>query len=34
VVTLINMVLNFVLEYLYDRYYVFKDSIDTKRKSS
>ncbi len=34
VVTLINMVLNFVLEYLYDRYYVFKDSIDTKKKSS
>ena len=29
-VTLINMVLNFVLEFLYDRYYVFKDSIDTK----
>ena len=34
VVTLINMVLNFVLEYLYDRYYVFKDSIDTKKRSS
>ena len=32
VVTLINMVLNFVLEYLYDRFYVFKDSIDTKNK--
>ena len=32
IVTLINMVLNFVLEYLYDRYYVFKDSIDTKKK--
>ena len=32
VVTLINMVLNFVLEYLYDRFYVFKDSIDTKKK--
>ena len=32
IVTLINMVLNFVLEYLYDRYYVFKDSIDTKNK--
>ena len=31
VVTLINMVLNFVLEYLYDRFYVFKDSIDTKK---
>ena len=32
VVTLINMVLNFILEYLYDRFYVFKDSIDTKNK--
>ena len=32
IVTLINMVLNFVLEYLYDRFYVFKDSIDTKTK--
>lgn len=32
IVTLINMVLNFVLEYLYDRFYVFKDSIDTKNK--
>lgn len=32
VVTLINMVLNFILEYLYDRFYVFKDSIDTKKK--
>lgn len=32
VVTLINMVLNFVLEFLYDRYYVFRDSIDTKKK--
>ena len=32
VVTLINMVLNFVLEYLYDRFYVFRDSIDTKNK--
>ena len=30
IVTLINMVCNFVLEYLYDRLYVFKDSIDTK----
>lgn len=29
-VTGINMVLNFVLEYLYQKYYVFKDSIDTK----
>ena len=32
IVTLINMVLNFILEYLYDRFYVFKDSIDTKNK--
>ena len=30
VVTLINMVLNFVTEFLFQRYYVFKDSIDTK----
>ncbi len=30
VVTIINMLLNFVLEFLYQRYYVFKDSIDTK----
>ena len=27
-VTIINMVLNFVSEYLYDKYYVFKGSID------
>jgi putative flippase GtrA len=32
VVTLINMVCNFVLEYLYDRFYVFGKSIDTKVK--
>ncbi len=31
-VTGINMILNFVLEYLYDRYVVFKDSIDTNMK--
>lgn len=31
-VTIINMILNFVLEFIYDRYYVFKDSIDTKIK--
>ncbi len=30
VVTIINMLCNFVLEYLYDKYIVFKDSIDTK----
>ena len=27
----INMLLNFILEYLYDKYYVFKGSIDTKK---
>lgn len=31
-VTLINMGLNFVLEYLYDRLFVFGKSIDTKNK--
>ena len=29
-VTGINMLLNFILEYLYDKFYVFKGSIDTK----
>ncbi len=29
-VTIINMLLNFITEYLYDRFVVFKDSIDTK----
>ena len=28
-VTGLNMVLNLVTEYLYDRFYVFRDSIDT-----
>jgi putative flippase GtrA len=28
----INMILNLVLEFLYDRFYVFKNSIDTKSK--
>ena len=28
-VTVLNMVMNFVLEFLYDRFFVFKDSIDT-----
>ena len=28
-VTAINMVLNFVLEFLYDRFLVFRDTIDT-----
>ena len=32
VVVIINMLLNFVLEYLYDRYYVFGKSIDTRKK--
>ena len=32
IVTIINMLCNFVLEYLYDRFYVFKDSIDTKEQ--
>lgn len=30
-VTIINMLLNFILEFLYDRFFVFKDSIDTKK---
>lgn len=30
IVTLLNMLLNFILEYLYDRYVVFKNTIDTK----
>ena len=29
VVTIINMLINFVTEFLYQRYYVFKNSIDT-----
>lgn len=29
-VTGINMLLNLITEFLYERYYVFKDSIDTK----
>ena len=29
-VTLLNMLCNFVLEYLYDKYVVFRGSIDTK----
>lgn len=32
VVTILNMTLNFVTEYLFDRYVVFKDSIDTNIK--
>ena len=30
-VTLLNMLCNFVLEYLYDKYVVFRGSIDTKK---
>ena len=30
-VTLLNMACNFILEYLYDKYVVFKGSIDTKK---
>ena len=30
-VTALNMIANFILEYLYDKYYVFKNSIDTKK---
>jgi len=30
VVTLLNMLCNFVLEYLYDKYVVFRGTIDTK----
>ena len=29
-VTLLNMLMNFILEYLYDKHIVFKGSIDTK----
>ncbi|MBQ1530722.1 MAG: GtrA family protein [Solobacterium sp.] len=29
IVTIGNMLLNFVLEFLYQRYYVFRDSLDT-----
>ena len=32
-VTLLNMACNFILEYLYDRYFVFRESIDTKVKN-
>lgn len=33
-VTALNMVANFVLEFLYDRFFVFRDSIDTNQKKS
>lgn len=32
-VTAINMIANFVLEYLYDRFFVFRNSIDTRKKT-
>ena len=32
IVTLINMALNFVLEFLYDRFFVFGKSIDTRQR--
>ena len=31
--TLLNMLCNFVLEYLYDRYFVFGKSIDTNERA-
>ena len=31
-VTIINMLINFVTEFLYQRYYVFRDSLDTRIK--
>lgn len=32
-VTGINMLLNFILEFLYDKYFVFKGTIDAKEKA-
>ena len=32
-VTILNMLCNFVLEYLYDRFYVFGNSLDTNRRA-
>ena len=34
IVTGLNMVCNFILEYLYDKYIVFRGTIDTKVKKS
>ena len=31
IVTLLNMLCNFILEYLYDKYIVFRGTIDTKK---
>ena len=33
-VTILNMLCNFVLEFLYDKYFVFRGSIDTKVKKN
>lgn len=33
IVTLLNMVCNFILEYLYDRFIVFRNSIDTNERA-
>lgn len=33
-VTIINMLLNFILEFLYDRFYVFGNSIDSKENKT
>ena len=33
IVTGLNMLANFILEYLYDKYIVFKGTIDTKEKN-
>ena len=32
IVTGVNMICNFVLEFIYDKFYVFKGTIDTKEK--
>ena len=33
IVTILNMIVNFITEYLFDRFVVFGNSIDTKKKS-
>ena len=33
IVTILNMLVNFITEYLFDRFVVFGNSIDTKKKS-
>jgi hypothetical protein len=33
IVTILNMLLNFVTEYLYDRFVVFGKSIDTNKRA-